>query len=394
MLRLKSIAIDGYKPFKDFQAEVGPLEVLIGANGSGKSSLFEFLRFIRDGVNQPIPPEIITGWVGQRIFHQSGPERFSWVLEFESRLPGIKQFEYTGELLGPVGLVNIARERVGLITSSIDNKNLLEMRGGNGVQREPGEGSIELPEDQWKKISVSAGPNQLALSQMTRPSDMLLRKLREYMLGWRFYGTFKLATDKIRRTVLVTQAPLLDEDCSNLSSVLHYLMTEHQDVFEELQYHLKSVIPGFNRLVVKARGGPGEVIALWQERGVESELSLADLSDGILRLLCWTVLCLQPNPPALICIDEPDQGLHPRVMPLLAGLFERASARAQIFLTTHSSYFLLQFELSRLAVLRKENGAAKFFKPANSATLVQNLQDFGPAELELMHRSDELELLA
>lgn len=394
MLRLKSIAIEGYRPFKEFRASVGELEVLVGANGSGKSSLFEFLRFLRDGVNQLIPPEIIAGWIGQRVFHQPGPERFSWVLEFESFLPHIKQFEYTGELLGPVGLINVARERVGLINNSIDNINILEMRGGAGMQREPREGNVDLPEGQWQKTSISTIPNQLALSQMTRPSDMLLRKLREYIAGWRFYGTFRLAADKIRRSVLITQEPLLHEDGGNLSSVLHYLMTEHRDVFGELEHHLRSVVPGFQGLVVKARGGPGEVIALWRERGIDSELSLADLSDGILRLICWAVVCLQPNPPALICIDEPDQGLHPRVMPLLAGLFEQASARTQIFLTTHSSYFLLQFELSRLAVLRKENGAAKFFKPSNSAALVQNLEDFGPAELELMHRNDELELLA
>lgn len=393
MLRLKSIAIDGYKPFKEFQAEVCSLEVLVGANGSGKSSLFEFLRFLRDSVGQLIPPEIIAGWIGQRIFHQPGPERFNWNLEVERVPPQNGLFHYIGELLGPVGLISISREQVTLTRHESLQHVLLDMTGGHGTQREPAQGEA-WPFANMRESSVKTIPNQLALNQMTRPADILLGQLREYIVGWRFYGTYKLATDKIRRSVLVTQEPLLSEDGGNLSSVLHYLMTEHRDVFDELQHHLKSVIPGFNGLVVKARGGPGEVIALWRERGVDSELSLADLSDGILRLLCWVVLCLQPNPPALICIDEPDQGLHPRVLPLLAGLFERASTRTQIFLTTHSSYFLLQFELARLAVLRKENGAAKFFKPIDSATLRDNLEDFGPAELELMHRSDELELLA
>ena len=56
---------------------------------------------------------------------------------------------------------------------------------------------------------------------------------------------------------------------------------------------------------------PGEVIAFWQEQGVDQDLSFADLSDGILRLICWSCLCLHPNPPSLICIDEPDRGVHP-----------------------------------------------------------------------------------
>ena len=82
--RLKSINIKGYRPFKDFSAQLGPLEVIVGANGSGKSSLFEFLRFLRDSVSDEIPPEIIPGAAGQRIFHSPGPERFSWEIQIDS----------------------------------------------------------------------------------------------------------------------------------------------------------------------------------------------------------------------------------------------------------------------------------------------------------------------
>lgn len=106
------------------------------------------------------------------------------------------------------------------------------------------------------------------------------------------------------------------------------------------------------------------------------------------------VVCLHPKPPALICIDEPDQGVHPRTLPLLGGLFEKASDRTQILLATHASYFLLQFGLDSIAVLRKEDGEAKFFKPKDSEALARNLEDFGSEEIEAMHRSDELERLA
>jgi predicted ATPase len=229
---------------------------------------------------------------------------------------------------------------------------------------------------------------------MTNPAMATLYNLREYIRGWRFYSAFNVANDKIRKSVPIEQEPVLHEDAGNLSSVLHYVMTEHSLLFDELQQHLRSAIPGFKGLTVKARGGPGEVIAFWQEEGVDSDLSLADLSDGILRLICWVVLCVQPNPPSLICIDEPDQGVHPRTLPILAGLFEKACERTQILLATHASYFLMQFDLSRIAIFRKENGEAKFIKPQDSKTLRENLADFGPEEIELMHRSDELERLA
>jgi predicted ATPase len=172
------------------------------------------------------------------------------------------------------------------------------------------------------------------------------------------------------------------------------LRTEHPIVFDELKTHLRSTVPGFRNLTVKARGGPGQVIAFWQEEGVDDELSLADLSDGILRFLCWTTLCLVPNPPTLICIDEPDQGVHPRTLPILAGLFEKASTRTQLLLATHASYFLSQFDVTRIAVMKKVDGESRYLKPGDSEVLRANLEDFGVEELEAMHRSDELEVLA
>ena len=132
-------------------------------------------------------------------------------------------------------------------------------------------------------------------------------------------------------------------------------------------------------------------MAFWREEGVDADLTLADLSDGILRFLCWAVLCLHPKPPTLICIDEPELGLHPRVLPLLAGLFQKASQRTQVLIATHSSYFLSQFPLESIAVMRKEEGRAVWKKPADSAALKANLEEFGQDEIEFLHRSNELE---
>ncbi|MEK7728992.1 MAG: AAA family ATPase [candidate division KSB1 bacterium] len=385
--RLVSISIQGYRPFREFQAAFGALEVFVGANGAGKSSLFEFLKFLRDSVSQEIPAEIIAGAIGQEIFHIPGPQKLGWNAEIEAGLP--TTLHYQGELLGPVGRTQVSFERVQSSAPASKNSFLyMDVKAREGFAQEP------LPNKVTKQKLALKRPNQLALSMMTNPALMTLYHLREYIQGWKFYSSFNIASDKLRKSVPLEQEPVLHEDAGNLSSLLHYLMTEHRPAFDELQLHLRSVIPGFRGLTVKARGGPGEVIAFWQEEGVDRELSLADLSDGILRLICWMALCLQPNPPSLICIDEPDQGVHPKTLPVLAGLFEKACQRTQIFLATHASYFLMQFDLARIAVMRKENGEARFLKPQDSKILAANLQDFGANEIELMHRSEELELLA
>ncbi len=387
---IRSLKLRGYRPFRDFTACLSPLEIIVGANGSGKSSLFEFLKFIRDAVYQEIPPEIVSGSVGQQIFHRPGDDRFWWSIEVD--LLQRMTLYYQGEVLGPVGRTHVSFERVRTSkpTSAGYHKPYLFMNihERQGVVQDPEGGGLTRQELNLRK------PNQLALSVMTNPQMRTLYALREFIAGWRFYSSFNINNAKIRKSVPTEQTPVLHEDGGNLSAVLFYLMTEHPLVFDELKTHLRSAVPGFRNLTVKARGGPGEVIAFWQEQSVDEELSLADLSDGILRFLAWTVLCLLPNPPTLICIDEPDQGVHPRTLPILAGLFEKASMSTQLLLATHASYFLTQFSIDRLAVMKKEQGESIFLKPKDSATLRASLEEFGIAELEAMHRSDELEAFA
>lgn len=394
-MRLLSIDIKGYRPFKEFKADFKSLEVIVGANGAGKSSLFEFLKFLRDGMYREIPAEIIEGSIGQQIFHHPGPEKFAWDLKVDINKP--VAMRYQGELIGPVGKTQITYEKV------VSDKPFgseyskpyvfMDIRGNQGRVQNPDTRRFENTEIEQDIPDFQSKGNLLALSTITNPRLELLFSLREYIQNWRFYSSFNIANQKIRKSVLIEQEPILHEDGGNLSSVLFYLQTEHQDIFNELQLFLRLLIPGFKNLSVKARGGPGEVMAFWQENGVDQNITLADLSDGILRLICWVCLCLHPKPPSLICIDEPDQGVHPRTLSILAGLFEKASERTQILLATHSSYFLSQFDLSKIAVIRKEQGEAKFFKPCEFPVLIDMLEDFGADEIEKLHRSDELEQL-
>jgi len=382
--RLTSINIKGYRPFRDFTAEVGALEVLVGANGSGKSSLFEFLKFLRDGMQGEIPPSITEGGAGQQLFHKPGPDQFSWDMLCE--LPPVNSISYSGELLGPIGNIKVTAEKVDLRERHGSSAAEIILNMTEAQER----ATTEELKQYLDQISLKRY-NRLNLGTMTSPKSGFLFALREYIKGWMFYSSLAIAKEKIQRSTPVEQEPELRESCGNISSVLHYLMTEHQEIFEELQSYLRMVVPGFQELTVKARGGPGEVIAFWREKGVDVDLSLADLSDGILRLLCWMVLCLHPKPPALICVDEPDQGVHPRTLSVLAGLFQKASERTQIFLATHSSYFLTQFDLTDVAVMKKENGEVFFSKPKDSKVINSLLEDFGTDEIGYLHWSDQLE---
>lgn len=386
---LTRIAIDGYRPFRRFAAEPGDLTVIIGANGTGKSSLFDFLRFVSRAVEDPLPPEIDERSSGKSLFHGSGPERlaFSMTLDLGQRLP----LCYDAEILGPVGSPRVSRERVATVRPLADGEKepfvFLEFKAGRGVVRDQQEKKLVRPE--W-----TLKANELALRRALDPTLVTLSQLQGVLAGWRFYSGFDVSTGaSIRRPVPTEPEPMLLEHGGNLSAVLMWLNREHPAEWEELESHLRQAVPGFRSLNVKPRGGPGTVIGVWREAGVDAELTLADLSDGTLRLLCWAVLCLSPRPPALLCLDEPELGLHPRVLPVLAGLLRLASTRTQILVATHSPYFLAQFALDEIAIMRKQEGAAVFLRPSSSRALQSMADEIGGDAIARLHLSDELETL-
>jgi predicted ATPase len=108
--QLDSITIQGYRPFKDFQAKLGSLEVIVGTNGSGKSSLFEFLGALRDGLDSEIPPGLARGGAGRMIYHAGAMESIRWNLVVTG-LADTGSFVYEGALSGPFGR-DVESERV------------------------------------------------------------------------------------------------------------------------------------------------------------------------------------------------------------------------------------------------------------------------------------------
>ncbi|PSQ99058.1 MAG: hypothetical protein BRD51_02445, partial [Bacteroidetes bacterium SW_11_64_17] len=288
---LTSLNLKGFRPFRNLEAEFGPLNVIIGANGSGKSSLFEFFQFLRDAVQSEIPPEVVIGSVGKSIFHSGGPEQFGWSLEVDTG--ECTPIQYQGELVGPISQKRVSRELVKTKRPLGENDDepyvFMDVQNREGVVRN----AREEPERQEIQLQR---PNKLALSSTTNPKLHTLYELRNYISRWCFYSAFDINNRAIRKPTLTEPAPVvLSQDASNLSAVLFNLMTEHPSVFEKLERHMQRVVPGFKNLNVVPQGAKGEVIAQWDEGNVDEKLTLADLSDGILRLLCWMTLAVQPE---------------------------------------------------------------------------------------------------
>ncbi len=388
--RIETIEVSGYRPFRRFSASPGQLTVIIGANAAGKSSLFDVLRLLSFAVENPLPPGIDPRVeAATTLFHAGGPERID--LSITAQADQTKPLRYEVSIQGPVGSPRITRERLATTEPIHDGEThpfvFLDFSGGKGAVRNPRERSLQRPA--W-----SVAPNELALRRALDPTLVTLSNFQAFVASWRFYGGFDVSQRAaLRRPTHIEENPVLADDGANLSAVLHSMILEHREAWEDLESALRSAIPGFESLNVRPRGGRGMAIGVWRERGVKDELTLGDLSEGTLRLICWLALAFSPNLPPVVCIDEPELGLHPRVLPILAGAFKLASARAQVLIATHSPHLLSQFDLEDIAVMRKEDGHAVFVRPASSEALRREVAEIGGEAIAKLFLSEELEVL-
>ncbi|MBC8044181.1 MAG: AAA family ATPase [Rhizobacter sp.] len=182
---------------------------------------------------------------------------------------------------------------------------------------------------------------------------------------------------EIRKPQPVAPFNYLSEDGSNLVNVLFKYLNdrEFRDTLEKV---LRFAIPDFEELYVDSPAG-NFVNLTWKEKYLKRELYASDLSDGTLRLLCLCAILL-PNkkvtPPKLICIDEPELGLHPRLLKLLAELIQSKSEESQIIITTHSPEFLSFFKLEEIVAVRREAGKTHFERPASKERLKTMLENY------------------
>lgn len=179
------------------------------------------------------------------------------------------------------------------------------------------------------------------------------------------------------------------ENAGNLGLVLNDLLNR-PTAERRLISHLTDLYPEIRKVHTRVRAGTVEIFL--HQRGLDEPVPASRLSDGTLRYLFMLAILCHPEPPPVICLEEPELGLHPRTLPRVAGLLKKVSQRTQLFVTTHSSYLLEQFDLEDIVVVQKTLGQTELLRPADSEVLKANLEDFGAEQIGELHRTEEFEL--
>jgi predicted ATPase len=361
------LAVSGYRSLRDVTLSLGRLNVITGANGSGKSSLYRALRLLSDvAQGRAIASLAVEGglastlWAGPEKFSRemrsgthpvqgtgrSGPvslklgfasEDFGYTIDMGLPVPSETRFTHDPEIkveavwAGPVlGRANVIAERRG---------HLVRVRStSTGTWRD---NFSDLPPFDSMMTHCA---------DVTDGLEMLL--LRERMRAWRFYDD--LRTDRYapaRRSQVGTFTPVLAGDGSDIGAAIQTII-EIGDV-DALENAIADAFDGASLSV----GDRFEV--QMQQHGLLRPLVASELSDGTLRYLLLAAALLSPRPPELVILNEPEASLHPELLGPLARLLNEASDRCQIIVVSHASDLVTALEQSAqstLIELRKELG--------------------------------------
>jgi predicted ATPase len=344
---LATLAVENYRSLRHLVLPLGRLNVVTGANGTGKSNLYRALRLLADSSrNGAVPALAREGGLPSTLW--AGPEKISQAVRAgEHPVQGTRRSGPVSLRLGFAGddfgyAVDFGLPKPMPSAFSLDPEIKLECTWSGPVLRPAAMltdrrgGIVRIRDDDgtWLTMHNAVQSYDSMLSEFADPQvapDLLL--LRERIRSWRFYDHVRTdAQAPARATQIGTRTPVLGHDGADLAAALQTIR-EVGDV-DALDAAVDHAFPG-SRVEVVSQGGRFDL--LLHQHGLLRPLASSELSDGTLRFLLWTAALLTPRPPALLVLNEPETSLHPDLLTPLAELVATASVHTQVIVVTHSA---------------------------------------------------------
>jgi len=324
MPELEKLTVRGFKSIKDVSDfSLGPINVLIGSNGSGKSNVLSVFSFLR---------EIKEGRLVDYVRRSGGAER---VLHFGSK--------------------NTEKLEIALVFED----ELNQYR----VVFEPTADNLLFPSHEvvyfWdKRFPRPYNEVLLSVGAEAGISNKKLQRVGSYVRNhfdrWRTYHFHDTSSGSpLKKASKVADNEYLRADGSNLSAFLYLLEKKYPDCYGQIRSVVQRVFPAFMDFQLKPDRLNEEFISLeWKHRNSDAFFDASSFSDGTLRFIALATLFLQPEElrPSVVIVDEPELGLHPFAIGLLAALVKQASVSTQVILSTQSPFLLDHFEVQDVIV--------------------------------------------
>jgi predicted ATPase len=365
--RIEYLKICNYRAIKDLELkDITPLTVFLGPNGSGKSTIFDVFAFLSECFQSGL----------RRAWDKRG--RFRELRTRGIEEPIVIELKYREKSNSPVITYHLAIDED--TKGPYVAEEWLQWRRGNTGQPfrfldfEKGSGKVitgDMPDKQDIRIDEQLNAaDALAVNTLGQfAKHPRVSALRQFITGW--YLSY-LTADSTRGTPDAGPQERLSATGDNLPNVIQYLKEQHSQSLEDIVTTLSKRIPKLEkvdavmmqdgRLLLQVKDGPFE-------RPIQAKFA----SDGTLKMLAYLAVLYDPDPPQLIGIEEPENQLHPRLLPELAGECRAASARSQLMVTTHSPFFIDALKPEEVWVLyRDEQGYTK----AKRTSDMQGVKEF------------------
>lgn len=335
-MTLRKISISGYKSISEVEVELRALNVLIGANGAGKSNFVGVFELLREVVEGRLQVFVARRGGADTLLRFGRAHTAALVIDIE---------------LEPNGY------RLELAPSDDDRLFFLQevcSFQGPGHQRP------------FEERLGAGGYHESKLADAAKTRPVAAHVLRA-ISSWRvhhFHDTSSSARMKQLGNIGDNEA--LRSDAANLAPYLFRLKNTARPSYDLIVAMVQRVAPFFESFRLHPdRNNEDKIRLEWVERGSDAYFTAHALSDGTLRFICLATLLLQPEPPSVILLDEPELGLHPLAITLLAELLQRAAHHTQVIVSTQSVTLVDELDPSDLIVIDRDpvSGASLFHRP-------------------------------
>src|SRR5689334_12012986 len=359
---LNKLTIEGFKSIRKLENfELRAMNVLIGANGAGKSNFVSFFRLLRDLINQNLQdslqrseggadaclylgPKITPQFVAKLYFGQNG-------YEFALSPTPDNRFVFSNEVAVFFGDFGETKRRLG---SGHFESRLKDRKDEPGLL-----GGTSVPGHVFQAISS--------------------------WVVYHFHDTSLSAA--VRRPQALNNNIVFLQNAENLAPFLYTIQQTNPACYAKIRDVVRLAAPFFDDFILRPiPTSPDQIQLEWRQRGSEYPFRAIHLSDGTLRFICLATALLQPARPATVLFDEPELGLHPYALTLLGNLFKQAAVSygttvsRQVIVSTQSPILLNELSPEDIIVVERNNGES-IFRRLDSAQLSEWLEDYSLGEL-------------
>ncbi|HUV95045.1 MAG TPA: AAA family ATPase [Anaerolineae bacterium] len=380
-MRVNKLCVEGYRSLVDITLSLHPLNVMIGPNGSGKTSVLDIFQLLRDATQEKLSESLEKQGGLNAVLSKTpdGPDHLKVDLTIDAesergQAPMYYRFQLTPRDVGYlIQLEELewhydprAPQPFRYIDAHADDVRYFDLDLQKGFVRP----------------SWDYDHTELALAQIPRmyAGPEALRNMLSRTRFFSFLDVTPRSVVRLPQPLAPTTSPGANGE--NLYSALYNLRATHNGVYERIEEVLRLGFPEFRGLEFPVVGA-GQVALAWHQDDLTRPLYASELSEGTLRFLWLVTVLLSPQVSPITLIDEPEVSLHPELLKLLAELLQDASARGQLIVATHSADLVRWLQPDEVLVLDKVDGRTHCTW-AHSLDLSHWLREYTLGELWLM----------